>query len=410
MNYSLQYIRIEFKRAVHAFVSGMVTLIIISVITAGSAAALYALLQSLGISDPVRIALCTSEESMPPVMIRFIQNLDSVKAVCKLEETDEESARQGVKDGTYGAAVILPANFYEDVNTGVNTPARILIPSNAGSEVRSFGELMESVVSMVDTVEGGIYAVTDGYIEYGMMVSRGDMENYLTGLSYDLLMARTTFFKESFEDAFDVKGLVSYMTVCSCLLINMVLCTGFGYMYSKRTRTVNGLLVRNGLSGTKTGMIRFLIMFFQLILITVICAGIIKVISAKLYLADNEIFVLASEDLAESSKLLLNPVYVLPVLFCICAFTHLIFSMFRGREDSGLILLIVFMIMLIVSGCIVPSVFLPEKAAAIGKYLPAAMWRKDVFFGNAVRELIIGLAFLIGGEVLTWLYTRSDFS
>ena len=154
MNYSLQYIRIEFKRAVRAFLSGLATLIIISAITVGSAAALYALLQSLGVSEPVKVAVSVpGDGSMSRMAIRFLEGMDSIKAVCEFELTDEADAREGVYEGLYGAAIVLPENFYEGVNTGINPPALIIIPSDMSDDVKSFGELLETAASLVDTVE-----------------------------------------------------------------------------------------------------------------------------------------------------------------------------------------------------------------------------------------------------------------
>ena len=63
------------------------------------------------------------------------------------------------------------------------------------------------------------------------------------------------------------------------------------------------------------------------------------------------------------------------------------------------------MIMLLVGGCIVPSVFLPDRAVMIGSYLPAAWWRDDIFNGGVLRELILGSVCFAGGEVLSWVHT-----
>ena len=406
MNYSLQYIRIEFKRAIHALLSGMVTLIIISVITVGSAAALYTLLQSFGVSEPVKVAVSVpGDGSMLKMAIRLLEGMDSISAVCEFELTDEKSAREGVVSGAYASAIILPENFYEGVNTGINPPALILLPEDMTSGVRSFSELLETSVSLVDTVEGGIYAVTDAYYVYGMNVSRQDMENYLTGIAFDTLLGRTKLFTEDFETSLDVDNLISYYTVSACLLIIMVTCTGFGYLYSRRTRTVEFSLRRNGLGPVKTGLIRFMMMMFELVVITAAFTLLVRMASYFLEKRDNEMLKLAASSLADSCGILISPVNVLPVLFCICGFTHLIYSLMKGREDTGLILLILFMIMLIVGGCIVPSVFLPDRAVMIGEHLPAHIWREDIFSGGVVRELIMGTVFFAGGEVLSWAHT-----
>lgn len=406
MNYSLQYIRIELKRAAHALMSGMVTLIIISVITLGSAAALYTLLQSLGISEPVKIAVSTpGDGSMSKIAIRLLQGMDSIKAVCKFELTDEQSAREGVYDGTYGAAIVLPENFYEGVNTGINPPALILVPENMTDGLRSFGDLLEASVSLVDTVEGGIYAVTDAYYVYGMYVSKTDMENYLTNVSFDILLNRVRFFDDELESSLDVDDLISYAVVSACLLILMVTCTGFGYLYSKRTRSVEYLLKRNGIGPIKKGFVRLFVMMIQLTAIYLLYALVVFIASRLMISSENEAIVLAGKSLKDALDVLKTFGNALPVLLSMCGFTHFVYSLLGSREDSGLILLIVFMIMLIVGGCIVPSVFLPDSIESIGAYLPAALWRNDIFSAEPVRELIMGALFFAGGEGVTCLYT-----
>ncbi|MCR4792817.1 MAG: ABC transporter permease [Lachnospiraceae bacterium] len=404
MNYSFQYIRIEFKRAVHAFLSGAVTLIIISAITVGSAAALYTLLQSLGVSEPVKIAMSIrGDDSMSVVLLRLVQGMDSVSAVCRFELTDEDEAREGVLDGTYASAIILPENFYDEVNTGINPPALILVPSKMPDGVKGFSELLSSAASLVDTVEGGIYAVTDAGSVYGMSVSRQDMEAYLTSIAYDALLGRTKFFEESFETSLDVDDLISYYTVSACLIILLVSCTGFVYLYSRRTRAVEFALRRNGLGPVRTGFVRFLVMMMQLVLITVLFVLVIRTASFFLEKREEEMLYLAASSLKDACGILISPANVLPVLFSICGFTHLIYCLLKGREDSGLILLIVFMIMLIIGGCVVPSVFLPDAAVRIGEHLPAFLWRDDIFSGGIIRELIMGILFFAGGEVLSWV-------
>ncbi len=386
--------------------SGMVTLIIISVITLGSAAALYTLLQSLGISEPVKIAVSTpGEGNMAKLAIKLLKGMDSIKVVCEFELTDEQDAREGVYNGTYGAAIVLPRDFYEGVNTGVNPPALILIPEEMTEGLRNFGDLLEASVSLVDTVEGGIYAVSDAYYTYGMYVSKADMENYLTNLSFDTLLNRTKFFDEELESSLDVDDLISYAVVSACLLILMVTCTGFGYLYTKRSRSVEYLLKRNGIGPVKKGFVRLFVMMLQLLAIYLVFMLVVMIASHIMVSSDNEAIVLAGKSLAEALDVLKSFGNVIPVLFCICGFTHLVYSLLGSREDSGLILLIVFMIMLIVGGCIVPSVFLPDSIENLGSYLPAALWRNDIFSGGPFREIVMGTLLFAGGEGITCLYT-----
>jgi len=406
MNYSLQYMRIEIKRAARAFMSGLISLIIISLITIGSAAALFVLLQSLGVSEPIKVAIASEdEEAVPQMALRLMEGMDSVKSVCEFEMTDVSTARNGVSDGTYGAAVLLPYDFYNDVNTGINTPAVVLIPEDMTGGIRNFGELIETGVSFIDTVEGGIYAVTDAYLVYDVKVSRTDMENYLTSLSFDILLKRTKIFNEEFDSSFDTGGLISYYMVCALLLIILFSCTGFGYLYSRRSSAVEYNFRRVGLGPVKTGFVKFFIMFVQLSAVSFLYCLAVAVMRNIFLKSENELLSGLGMQLDNASGTLGNVLYILPVILCICGFAHMFFSLLKGREDAGLLLLIVFIVMLVLGGCVVPQVFLPDVAAKAGNYLPAAMWRNDIFAGGVLREIMLGILFFGTGEVLSWAYT-----
>mgnify|MGYP002852450786 CR=1 FL=1 len=406
MNYFLQYTRIEFKRAAMAFVSGLASLIIISTIVIGSAVALFALLQSLSVSNPISVAIASDDDSLPDFALRLARSMDSVKAVCEFELTDSESARKGLTEGKYGAAILLPGDFYNDVNTGINTPATMLVPKNMTGGIRNFGELLETGVSFIDTVEGGIYAVTDAGLIYGMKVSRQDMENYLTDIAFDTILKRTGIFSEEFDSTFDTAGLISYYVVCAFLLIILFSCTGFGYLYSKRSQSVEYNFKRIGLGHFKTGVVKFIIIFLQLSLLSALYILLLKLMLNIVSVTENDMIRGFAPQLESALISLNNIFYILPVLFSICGFVHFIFCLSHGREDAGLLLLILFVIMLIVGGCIVPSIFLPEQVRSFGTHFPVSMWRNGLFNGDVFKEMISGVVYYILGEVCVWAYTH----
>ena len=188
-------------------------------------------------------------------------------------------------------------------------------------------------------------------------------------------------------------------------MIVMITCTGFGYLYSKRSKSVEHSLRRIGLGPVQTGFVKLLVEMCQLVLIFTIYLLVLKLFSHILISRESEALILSGGSVLEACEILSGFKNVIPVLFCICGFSHFIYCLFRGREDSGLILLIIFMIMLVLGGCIVPSVFLPDSIESLGAYLPAALWRNDIFTGGLARELIMGVLFFAGGEAVTCLYT-----
>ena len=90
----------------------------------------------------------------------LVSGMPSVKSVCEFVFMSPKEAADGLQEGTVDAAVYLPQNVYEDINTGINTPVLIRVSGKYTSFTGGmFEELVRSGVSYIRSVEGSIYAV-----------------------------------------------------------------------------------------------------------------------------------------------------------------------------------------------------------------------------------------------------------
>ena len=93
--------------------------------------------------------------------------------------------------------IILPANFYEDIEYGTNTPAKIYVLNQNELESKLFQEVLIDGVSLLQTAESGIYATCENTKGYGLKMKRGRVGYYLTKLYVKEMFNRTLVFTEN---------------------------------------------------------------------------------------------------------------------------------------------------------------------------------------------------------------------
>lgn len=105
-------------------------------------------MKDAGVFQTAEIGVVIPEDEAQTKMVaQFISAMDSVKSVCHFQYLNQDKAMASLEKGTLDAVLSLPEQFYEDVDSGKNTPATIYFPENAPLNTRVFGELVADGVS-----------------------------------------------------------------------------------------------------------------------------------------------------------------------------------------------------------------------------------------------------------------------
>ena len=326
----------------------------------------------------------------------LIQMQDSVSDIADFVYLSEEDARAGIKDGSIQAAIILGDTFINDLMTGINTPAIVLLPSNTELNTDVFHEEVRNGISLIRTGESGIYAVTDTWINgYSMVVSRSDMENLLTDLFTINALDRNSVVREEIVSAFGEDSITQYYVASGFALILLLFGLIFGNMYAGNDITVRKKLRVNGIGPVVAGFVRLFVMttFIFVISIIMIC-----------------ILIIYSETTGFSSGIYFEPSLILGLLllaFSLGGFFHFIYSLSDIEAQNAMILILVAILMAFSSGCIFPMAFLPDVFQKIGMFMPMRIWRvglAQILFSypqisNNMLMLVTGFIFGTGGNL-----------
>jgi hypothetical protein len=298
--------------------------------------------------------------------VRFLAAIDSVKSVSGFRYYGTEAeALQDMEDGKLQAVISLPPYFFEDVDSGANTPADIYIRQDAGQGTRVFVELLRAGVRMLQVAEAGVYAALDvAYVDRPASESWSQAGNVV---AYEYIA--NGLMRDSVYDSvvLSVLGEMGYgQFYFAAALLILLLFGGLNYvhLYKKNSDALTQKLCSEGLGEGARSVIRLLVMtifiWLQALVLYLISCGISRIFSINLLLWDGFV-----------------PVGLLVLSFSMACYFHLIYAVFGGGSAGCVGLLACNAVMVLACGLLVPVSYLPDIVQKIAAFLPLYRW--DIF-------------------------------
>ena len=214
MRFFLRYLSLEGKKSLIAARKSMVKFIVMLLLIAGGVLAVSLVMKDAGVFQTAEIGVVIPEDEAQTKMVaQFISAMDSVKSVCHFQYLNQDKAMASLEKGTLDAVLSLPEQFYEDVDSGKNTPATIYFPEKASLNTRVFGELVTDGVSLLRTAEAGVYATYDTAQIYQAEISRDQIGDVISELYIYEAFDRTSVFQKNVYSSLGKADLHQYLSL-----------------------------------------------------------------------------------------------------------------------------------------------------------------------------------------------------
>lgn len=397
----LTYFILEYKKSIKVLLKSFgSTLMMLLLVIAGTWAVSHFVFQS-HIFQPVKVGMVIDENDEKVKMItKLVSAMESVESICEFVYVDEDEAKKLLAKEELSAAIILPENFYEDVDSGYNTPVTVYVSGNVSLNQRVFRELLTDGVSLLRTSEAGVYSVLSVAREYPAELSQKKIGNVISEIYIEEAFYRGRIFASEVSSALGEMDLYQYYFISAVTVFLLMSGLNYSFLYRKRTRAVEDKLKISGVGAFKVSVIKVIVM-----------GNLLWLLSAGVYAAGCMI----------SEKMKLNfllfegqtLLYLIPQCLAIAAYFHMLYAI-SGRSGQGAVIIFaanVFMILC--SGAVIPVAYLPTAAGKIGSILPLTFWNQygaEAVFGQISVELLLVQAaiMLIAtgiGAVASWKNT-----
>ena len=184
------YFFLEGKRGLHLFLRMSALICLLLVLFAAGIVAVFGLWQrGLSLGKTQVAVVIPESETKTRLLTRYASTMDSVKSICEFQYAASlGEAYESLEEGSIDACLVFPENFYEDVDTGVNTPVTVYVRDLSGQSTRLFVRLLKDGIIFLQVSEAGIYASMDTAQRFSPPVERSSLvDELLLGYAKALL-------------------------------------------------------------------------------------------------------------------------------------------------------------------------------------------------------------------------------
>lgn len=292
------------------------------------------------------------EDTMAEMAVRMLGSLDSVSSLCDFAFMDEEEARGAFREGRVMGIMQVPEGMVEGIMNGSNPPVSVLL-SAGGLESAVFKELTLAGARILGAAQAGIYAGDQLLHASGLEEKIPELEAELNQRYLAYSLPRANYFqRELVQASGDVNSLQFYVISALVLYLLLEVIPASGYLTGESLELEQKLR----LFGVSPLWHRFT---------KIICLGLLLMTAGLVFCLG-----------AHWAGFLEFSWVMAPALFFMC-FLAASMSLFFYECTKSLMGLVMSlsaasMILLFLSGGMVPSVFLPEGIRGISPLLPTS--------------------------------------
>lgn len=350
MKYTGTYFSLQLKKLCQLF-PRLITLTIV-LTTLVSAIAFYGtkLLYQDSAIDKVTVALIVEDDSSwMQLGLQYLESSESVHSFCELVRTNQKDATQMLKNKEAAASLYFPTHFTDDVISGKNTPAILTFAGTPGIEQLLFKELANTASQILGYAQAGIYTFKDLYHNYSVYGKKGRHYDYLNEHTLQTALIRSQLFEvKQISSTKNLSTSEFYATSAIVLLIFLSVMALGSFAHAEPGVLVS-LLTLHGITATKRTLLKAaaLMLFYLLLLGLLFCVCICFKVLPK------------------------GCISMLPVIACLASCLTMFFYNVSGSVTTGtLAAFFSTFLCYILSGCLIPFAFLPDKLTVIGRCLP----------------------------------------
>lgn len=387
MNRFIKLLKLELKQAIGSLPrillgSGVLLAVVTAILFCGQH-----LLYQKSTINKARIAFVIEDDSAfvsTAIGLAATQS-SSTSATCEFLFLEADEAQAQLDAGNLIAVATVPKGFIHSISDGSNMHISIAFASDIGYEAVVFKEIATAATQILGAAQAGNYAARDFYHAYDAGGSHlGDAYNRLQTAYILLALKRESLFNNQIVTA--TSGLsVTHFFLAGSIVLFLLLwgipCIRYLTRYPKSFTT---MLRRQGTGiiacvGSKYLGLVALFLVLTLCLVPVICAFQVP---------------------------LLALLCTLPFLvFTASALLLLLFECTDGGIETILLILFTAFILCIISGCLIPSAFLPDMLNKISYLFPTTYMRLALTDAIGGSISLINVLAMLGFSTLFFAVT-----
>lgn len=322
----------------------------------------------------IRAAVVMEEENQ---MTEFAyQYVKEAEKDVEFVKCGKEEAFEGLEKGRFAAVIVLGDKLIEGILNGQNPSVLVVCSEGLAGTGDFLKELTRAGADMLSAAQAEIYAMYELAGELEITEGLTELQNRINLNNLDMAMGRSSLFQYREVSATGELSVQTYYFVSAVTILFLFLGLPMG-MFLKRDNTAAIRQYRRaGIGGAGQQAARWLTIFFLYAAVTGVTAVVCGCLG-KGGIQFAGIWLIAGS---------------------MAAFELMIYEAVERKSSAVLLLAFFSVILLFLSGGIIPRIFFPDHIRRISEVLPSSFWIGGI--GSAVSGIFdgrqIGISILYG--------------
>ena len=323
----------------------------------------------------LKVGYTAPSNQLADLAVSYVQSMESIQSICSLEAVTESEGRRCLENGELSAWIVLPEDFIHEILSGSNAPATMYLREDTGSAggvgaVGSilFEELATAGMGMLGTAQAEIYAVADIFEE----LTPEAVTDSLLQTVYDAVNFFNLRTVAGREKVFQTKTLsltgndtVAVYYGSAVLTVYLLFAGLFFGDYCKRSS------VQQTMAAARLG-----VGYMQQL--GARCQAGIWLLFVVVLLPCPVLLIPQVHEALTVKVTMQGMILLLFILAYVIVYDMMVYQLIEKRESALVVFGVLAALQAYLSGCIIPSVLLPEAVQAVGSVLPAAMIKQGL--------------------------------
>ncbi len=323
----------------------------------------------------IRIGYVAEEDMLTKLLVSYVAGMDSVDEWCRFVSVTEEEGREELQEGKLAALLILPENVVDEILSGRNAPATLILSAQSSALGIVFEELADAGIRMLSVAQGEIYAVYElanvlGLTEEQLLGICDEINTYNMGL----VMKREAWFQTKKVSVTGNEEMAVYYGSALAAFWLMMCGILFG-SYIKHSEQEELLLWKRLGIPLVIQVIGRILVTAMLLFMTVLPLTGLWLLP---WIREDLIPVFSWQSL----------VVILLSVICVSAYDMLIYQLSEQHRTAITVVGLFAVVQGYVAGYLVPTVLLSQAVQKLAGFLPASYIRQafSLFFSGDTKQ------------------------
>ncbi|MBD5476961.1 MAG: ABC transporter permease [Lachnospiraceae bacterium] len=372
MGQRIRYLYTEIRKAVYMFPRMLLQAILLMALIGMIAFCAVKTMEREPLAVRADIGVVAREDDRVTRMaLQYVENLESASQVCHFIQMPEEEGFLALEKGEIAALVVLPEQIVQGIMDGHNPTVDIFFPKNAGLEAMLLRELTESGAGLLRVAQAQIYGAYDTAAAYGMMEQLSVMETDIDSYNLAFALDRLAVYDTETVSATGQMSVLQYYAASGAVLFLLLSGMALYPVMRREPLAFRRQLARQGTGGIWQGFCQWMGGFACMELLICVLWLLWKAAGVMAPEAVGKITAaLVGRGSAGSTGMKIG--MFLLVTVTVSTYIYLLYSMAGSRTGSILLICLISVVMVYLSGGLIPSVFLSGTVQKVGEKLPTA--------------------------------------